>query len=270
MCFQILDPSIHTLPYLWTLLAHASAATAGSKRNAETIPAEIQPDGTLWPRLVTFLERFDPVQVRYAGQEYRDVISYVAQGAIQASKVSILPLAGIVPTANIGQPLLAVEPLKAAILRPDPSSSTLTSTHFLFVQVCLKARAFRAAVEILDRPIFHIPSSNQDRALVQKSNVFPCSQHDSSVAYISGGSGLTAKLTYRDHLRYFLYGAMVYMALRQWKKALFFLEVVITTPVSNVTSVIQAEAYKKWVLVGLLLYGKVCFTSFAAPHQTSC
>lgn len=50
---------------------------------------------------------------------------------------------------------------------------------------------------------------------------------------------------------------MIYMGLKDWKHALFFLEVVISSPVANNASKIQVEAYKKLVLVRLLYKGHV-------------
>lgn len=50
---------------------------------------------------------------------------------------------------------------------------------------------------------------------------------------------------------------MIYIGLRDWERALLFLEIVIASPTINTTSVIQVEAYKKWVLVSLLLKGRV-------------
>ena len=64
-------------------------------------------------------------------------------------------------------------------------------------------------------------------------------------------------LEYRDPLIYFLYSAMILMALKKWKRALLFLEIVITSPVVNYVSKIQVDAYKKWVLVSLLYKGYV-------------
>ena len=64
-------------------------------------------------------------------------------------------------------------------------------------------------------------------------------------------------MSYQDHLTYFLYGAMLYLGLKNWKRALLFLEIVIVSPATNTASMIQVEAYKKWVLVGLLLKGRV-------------
>jgi len=50
---------------------------------------------------------------------------------------------------------------------------------------------------------------------------------------------------------------MVYMALKEWRKALHFLGVVISMPTVGSISMVMVEAYKKWVLVGLLANGKV-------------
>ena len=83
------------------------------------------------------------------------------------------------------------------------------------------------------------------------------SHHDSSSTFITPDSGLSAKLDYRDHLIYFLYGAMIFMALKKWKRALLFLEIVIMSPVVSNVSKIQVDAYKKWVLVCLLYKGHV-------------
>ena len=58
-------------------------------------------------------------------------------------------------------------------------------------------------------------------------------------------------------MKYFLYGGMIYMALKEWGKALHFLSIVISSPVANSISLIMVEAYKKWVLVNLLEKGTV-------------
>ena len=92
------------------------------------------------------------------------------------------------------------------------------------------------------------------------------SNHESSSTYITQESGLSAKLDYRDHLQYFLFGAMLYMGLKEWKKALLFLEIAMTSPVTNNASKIQVEAYKKWVLVSLLYKGSVSGTSLRTSY----
>lgn len=58
------------------------------------------------------------------------------------------------------------------------------------------------------------------------------------------------------YLEYYLMGGMCYMAMKRYQEAIFFLEVVLTAPApQNVASLIMVEAYKKWLLLGLLVYG---------------
>ena len=59
---------------------------------------------------------------------------------------------------------------------------------------------------------------------------------------------------------------MLYMGLKEWKKALLFLEIAMTSPVTNNASKIQVEAYKKWVLVSLLYKGSVSGTSLQTSY----
>lgn len=49
---------------------------------------------------------------------------------------------------------------------------------------------------------------------------------------------------------------MIYLAVRNLDRALYFFEVAITTP-SHAVSHIMLESYKKYILVSLLLLGKV-------------
>lgn len=58
------------------------------------------------------------------------------------------------------------------------------------------------------------------------------------------------------YLLYYYYGGMIYLAVRNLDRALYFFEVAITTP-ARAFSHIMLEAYKKYILVSLLLNGKV-------------
>lgn len=124
----------------------------------------------------------------------------------------------------------------------------------MFVRLCLEARTFRAAKPVLDRNIYEFPSTY---TAIQSSDRFLCSQHDTSSGFINNQSELSDKLTYRDPLSYFLYGASIYMALQEWDRAITFLELVLTAPTKNNPSQLQVEAYKKWVLAHLHAHGVV-------------
>ena len=157
------------------------------------------------------------------------------------------------------QPLAAIAPIRSAILRIDPSGSTFTSSHLVLVRLSLEARAYPAALPVLDKDIYHFPPSSGKATEATSNSLFPylCSDHEHGSTYITPDSNLTQKLDYRVHLQYFLYGAMIYMALKDWPRAISFLELVMTSPTTHNASKIQAEAYKKWVLVGLLHKGRV-------------
>ena len=145
------------------------------------------------------------------------------------------------------------------ILRIDPSGRTLTSSHLSFVALCLEVRDFLSALPVLDSDIYFLAfgSDRQAEAATKPFSPFTCSKHDSSSTYITPTSGISAKLFSQDYLAYFLYGAMIYLGLKDWERAQFFLEVAVTCPTSNNASKIQIEAYKKLILVKLLRSGKV-------------
>lgn len=160
------------------------------------------------------------------------------------------------PMTYILQPLVAITPIRSAILRLDPAVSTFTSSHLIFARLCLEARAYAAALPVLDKNIFYFPATT-NKAGENNMSPFLCSNHTTSSTFITPDSGLSAKLDYHDHLQYFLFGAMIYMGLKDWKRALVFLETVLIAPIASNASKIQVEAYRKWVLVNLLHKGHV-------------
>ncbi|MCJ1452493.1 hypothetical protein MMC28_002836 [Mycoblastus sanguinarius] len=232
---SILDPSINTLPYLFVLLAHIGGSSG--KQKAGTISEAFAPGSLLWQKMLDFVERFDPVQIRYSGNEFRRLVELVV------TKARLL-----------SQPWTGIEPITLAILRVDPSNSTFTSSHLILVRLCLETRAFSAALQVLDLDTYHFPAAT-NKAVENSLYPFLCSNHESSSTFITPDSALSGKLDYREHLQYFLYGAMIYMGLKKWNRALLFLETVIMAPATTNASKIQVEAYKKWVLVGLLHKG---------------
>ena len=62
---------------------HRIAAAVDGKSSAEAIV----PGGALWNKLVFFLETFDPIQMRYAGHEYKRLVDYVELLARDAGSV---------------------------------------------------------------------------------------------------------------------------------------------------------------------------------------
>ena len=231
---QILDPSVNTLPYLFSLLAQIGALNG--KSNC------LNPGATQWQKALYFLERFDPIQIRYAGIEIRRLFDIVA------SKLPSLK-------SDTTSQAEAFSALGTAILRVDPAGATFTSSHLIFLRKCLEEEMYSEALPVLNHTIFYFPSTK--KSAEHSLHSYLCSNHDTSSTFISAESSLSAKLDYRDHLEYFLYGAMCYMGLKEWRRALLLLEIVIVCPVVVNASKIQVEAYKKYILVGLLYRGQV-------------
>jgi COP9 signalosome complex subunit 3 len=136
----------------------------------------------------------------------------------------------------------------------DPTCASFTIAHLYLTRLCLLAKAYKIARPVIDRTIFAIPSA-ADRHFIQHSQ----SGSDNNTAIPPYLFEPPIKHTYADYLQYFLYGGMIYMALKEWSKARHFLSIVISCPVVNAVSLIMVEAYKKWVLVNLLEKGTVRF-----------
>ena len=122
------------------------------------------------------------------------------------------------------------------------------------MKLCLHAKAHAYALPVLDKPTCHFLTGSEQSHLENDQSLLCAYLEYSPQTSIHGFS---AELTYKEHLEYFLYGAMIYMALKQWKKALHLLAIVISSPVVNSVSMIMVEAYKKWILTSLLENGKV-------------
>jgi COP9 signalosome complex subunit 3 len=63
---------------------------------------------------------------------------------------------------------------------------------------------------------------------------------------------------------------MIFMGMKEWKKALHILSIVISLPSINVVSMIMVEAYKKWILLSLLETGRpLPLPNMTPPHMAN-
>jgi COP9 signalosome complex subunit 3 len=226
---EILNPTVNSIAYAFALRHRISAAV--DKKSTDAVPG-----GALWNKLVLFLETFDSVQIRYAGQEYRKLVDYAESLA-----------------RNAGSPGLAIAPIRSAMIRLDPTTGTFTSTHVDFVRLCLETRSYAAAEPILDNYIHSLPS--QIPAPVREGSEYSVVAADvaRSGEFMHKNSGHSDKVTFVDVQEYYVLGAMAYLGLRQFKKAQHFLEHVLIMPSANVANGLMLEAYKKWVLLNCLV-----------------
>lgn len=136
--------------------------------------------------------------------------------------------------------LQSLRPLRAATEKLRPNKETLTPAHAEFLRVCLKAKAYHMALPLLDQPIFDICLSATN-----------CSQ-----------------LTSQSFLCYYYYGALIRIGMKQYVQALQMLLVVLTCP-AQCLSAVQADAFKKYVLVSLKVHGEPTSLPIYTSHIVS-
>ncbi|QSZ32518.1 hypothetical protein DSL72_002096 [Monilinia vaccinii-corymbosi] len=232
---DVINPSLNTVPYLYILNAHIAAA----HRNESNVNWD-----KLWDKATGFLHSFDGRQIRYVGHELLEVLSFVAQLASQNRTL-----------------FAAIPALREAVLRIDPSGSVLTSNHLYLVRLALQTGYYLAVTELIDKHILYIPA--QEPVSYTK---FLCEVDLPAHSYVTISSGFSSKLKPLEILEYFFYSGSVYIGLQRWEAALEMLENAITYPVSEGgVSVVMVEAYKRWLLVGLLQHGRV----LQLPRNTS-
>lgn len=67
---------MNSIPYLYVLSSQIRALLDQPKD--ASLPENIRPGGELFAKLATFLSSFDPMQMRYLGKTWRQVIEQLA------------------------------------------------------------------------------------------------------------------------------------------------------------------------------------------------
>lgn len=221
---DLLDPSVNSLPYLFALNAQLKAADTNEQEQLVFLVG----------RANEFLNSFDPIQVRYEGAQWYSLLETLVR-------------------LHEGQGTQDITPIVSAILRLDPTAGTFTTLHLRIVRLALAAGIPSQALPILDKDIYAYPQNlakNVPEDLLSDTIEF-------SNSFINNRSGFTLKVLPEFILEYYLLGAQVYLALGRFARARLFLEYILLTPsVQHAVSAFQAEAYKKWVLLGLLAEGR--------------
>jgi COP9 signalosome complex subunit 3 len=144
--------------------------------------------------------------------------------------------------------------MRNALLRLDPSGETFTSLHLPYLQICLEMALYAEALPVLDRAIYNFPATTSSNLDGQ----YLCSEGRDSSAYITYKSELTTQIHYRQVQEYYLLGGIIYLALgpRRYEDARLCFEMVLMSPTQNVATGFMLEAYRKWLLLGVLIDGK--------------
>nr|CAG4640802.1 EOG090X04TU [Eulimnadia texana] len=122
-------------------------------------------------------------------------------------------------------PIRGIGSLVKAVRKARLNESQLTSIHSDLLQLCLMAKCPKPALEFLN---FDINDINQENS----------------------------RFDAKHFLLYYYYGGLIYASMKNYERSLYFFEVALTTP-SSAISHIMLESYKKYILISLILHGKV-------------
>jgi COP9 signalosome complex subunit 3 len=220
---ELLDPAVNSIAYL---IALNKDIDANDKSDEQT--------ETALAHALIFLTSCDPVQIRYVGDQWQQLFNWV---------ISYYEHHG---SDDLSGPV-------NILLRLDPSAGVFTPYHLRILRLALREGVPSQALPILDRNIYAYPH----RTTKGVPEDLPCEEHELSNAYIHEKNGFLFKLEGKHAMEYYLLGAHVYIGLRNFSRARLFLEYVLLSPSQQHTpSALQVEAYKKWVVIGLLADGK--------------
>ncbi|KAK4168919.1 hypothetical protein QBC43DRAFT_375459 [Cladorrhinum sp. PSN259] len=220
---ELIHPAVHSLSYLAVL---------------NTVKANSSyPLDQLLEKIALFVSSFDARQLRYGGRYFSRLIQ-------QPRLVDLFPAP------------IAVDLITTALLRLDPSGSVLTSHHCDLLRYAYMTCTIDAVLPLIEKSIVFYPgmkSTSHDR--------LPCDPETPSVGFITVDNEFTTALNSKDVLEHDFLRGLSFVHKRRWQDAFDAFERVIAYPIKETslqsTSRLMAEAYNKWVLVGLLLNGKV-------------
>ncbi|KAJ3491953.1 hypothetical protein NLG97_g5497 [Lecanicillium saksenae] len=226
---ELIDPAQNSIGYLYVLDLVFNSTSALGKIDKRM----------LLDKIVRFFTHFDPVQIRYVGATFRSLLDRVATGPM-------FP------------PAVTVELLTAVILRIDPTGTVFTSTHLQLAKMAVESNVVEPALEVLDKEVTWYPVMSSSREAREARDSRPlCDTSMGPAGYISTATGLTDGFKSVAVLEYNYFRSLVYSRRRDWGKAFSALQQVITHPAKERgVSKVMVECHKRWLLVGLLKYGK--------------
>lgn len=149
-------------------------------------------------------------------------------------------------------PIQGIKVMAQAVDKIRLFDSQLTPIHADLCQLSLCAKIFNPVLKFLDIDITAISTTE-----VRTSHLY---QFNLSILILFS-SFIILNIQDNNHdakyfLLYYYYGGMIYSAVKNYERALYFFEVAVSTP-ALAMSYIMLESYKKYILVSLILEGKI-------------
>ncbi|XP_022222283.1 COP9 signalosome complex subunit 3 isoform X1 [Drosophila obscura] len=139
--------------------------------------------------------------------------------------------------------ILGIKIMARAVDQIRQMDTQLTPIHADLCLLSLKAKNFNLVLAYLDADITDISTAAAECKTQQQQQ----SQHT-----------VDANNDAKYFLLFYYYGGMIYTAVKNYDRALYFFEVCITTP-AMAMSHIMLEAYKKFLMVSLIVEGNIVF-----------
>ena len=179
-------------------------------------------------------------QIRFAAQSFAELCHLFTDHVIQRNT-----------------PLIGISPLIKAISKLQMDDQCLTSVHADVARLALAAKCFT-------KPIMDLIDVNFNEVAPEASTN---SKHIVLFFYYSGiiFAAIKVRIVHRHHITAFI---DIDICFQDFTKALFYLEACVTTP-AIVVSHIMLEAYKKYILVWLIVNGDLPKESLTLPKYTS-
>ncbi|KAK4228739.1 hypothetical protein QBC38DRAFT_442480 [Podospora fimiseda] len=220
-----INPAAHSLSYLVAL------------NTVKTSPN--YPLDELIDKLTVFVNSFDVRQIRYGGKYFTRLIQHPRLVDMMPAQIVI----GIVTKA---------------LLRLDPTGSMLTNHHIEL----LRYAYMRGHVDIniilplIEKDVVFYPGMK-----ASPGDRLPCDPEAPSVSWMTIENEFSIAINSQQVLEYDFLRGLSFINKRDWPQAFEALEKVIVYPIldgaRDACSKMMTEAYNKWVLVGLLLNGRV-------------
>ena len=221
---DLLNPQVNTLPYLFGLVVQ-SKQVGKDRRQVEAMMS----------RAVHFFENFDRVQARYALDRWTGLLIWLFE---------------LMEQSNVAD----FRPITTALLRLDPTGGTFTSWHLRLLRACLVAGVPSHVLPLLNKTIYAFPQP----VITSLPKDLMSEDLELSNAFINVKAPLSYQIRPEWVLEYYLLGAQIYIGYGDYARArLFFAHVLLTPSQQHAYSALQVEAYKKWLMIGLLSQGKL-------------
>lgn len=175
-------------------------------------------------RLIQAIQEEDNLDI----EEIKELITDASEDDVRNSSQQFLQLCHSMTESLVKtkRSVSGIHLMETAILKLQNHRSQLTPLHSDFCLLCLDSKCFNPALALLSRDYMEIMKTG-DR------------EHD-----------------IKRVMLFYYYGGLIYAAIKDFERATFYFEVVLTVPATVVTPIMQ-ETYKKFLILNVLLDGKL-------------